>query len=394
MSDPVPSEVFLRFEESLPGPRPGRRRSVLEKLERKPQRGSKKRLGGSFTVSMIVHAGILVVLGLITHIVGLPSMIAINSAIEGPDDSALHSPELLVLGDLSESTPNPTESEVSLLPKIAAPTPAELLTGQAASGSLTSGGGGGGAGGTGQGGFFGVPLNENSIVFVLDRSGSMRGDRLSRVQYELRSAINGLGDDQKFNVLMYNSDVAHALPSSRTDLLPASNANRRKAVDAAMKYSASGGTNGVLAIQEALKLRPEAIVFLTDGEFDINVEEDVFDENKQGATIHTVSIGDGTSLDVLKKIASGSRGRFQHVFVKKHQQQNNTASVRKSRDADRLLRVALGLVSRRKLDKAREYCQKIIKDYPKYNEALRAKEILKEIGETKDALLLRRLGAK
>jgi hypothetical protein len=193
MSDPVPSEEFLRFEESLPGPRRGQRRSVLEQLERKPRPGSKTRLGGSFTVSMLVHVGILIALGLITHIVGLPSMITINSAIEGPDDSALHSPELLILGDLSESTPNPTESEVSMLPKIAAPTPAELLAGQAASGSLTSGGGGGGAGGTGQGGFFGVPLNENSIVFVLDRSGSMKGGRLSRVQYELRSAINGLG---------------------------------------------------------------------------------------------------------------------------------------------------------------------------------------------------------
>jgi len=204
----------------------------------------------------------------------------------------------------------------------------------------------------------------------------------------------GLGADQKFNVLMYNSDVAHALPSSRTDLLPASDANRKKAVDAAMTYSASGGTNGVLAIQEALKLRPEAIVFLTDGEFEIDVEEDVFDENKQGTTIHTVSIGDGTSLDVLKKIAGGSRGRFQHVFVKKQQQQNNTVSVRKSRDADRLLRVARGLISRKKLDKAREYCQKIVKDYPNYNEALKAKEILKEIGETKDDLLQRQLGAK
>jgi hypothetical protein len=394
MSDPVPSEEFLKFEESLPGSRRGQRRSALEKLERKPRPGSKTRLGGSFTVSMIVHAGILVALGLVTHIVGLPSLMIINSSIEGPDDSALHSPELLMLADLSESTPNPTESEVSMLPKIAAPTPAELLTGQAASGSLASGGGGGGANGTGQGGFFGLPLNENSIVFVLDRSGSMRGGRLSRVQYELRSAINGLSADQKFNVLMYNSDVAHALPTSRTDLLPASDANRKKAVDAAMTYSASGGTNGVLAIQEALKLRPEAIVFLTDGEFDINVEEDVFDENKQGTTIHTVSIGDGTSLEVLRQIASGSRGRFQHVFVKKQRQQNNTTSVRKSRDADRLLRVARGLVDRKKLDKAREYCQKIIADYPNYNEALKAKEILKQIGETKDDLLLRQLGAK
>ena len=394
MIDPVPSEELLKFAESLPGPRRGQRRSVLEKLERKRRRGSKKRLGGSFTVSMVVHTGILVVLGLITHIVGLPSMIVINSAIEGPDDSALHSPELLMLGDLSESTPNPTKSEVSLLPKIAAPTPAELLAGQAASGSLSSGGGGGGAGGTGRGGFFGVPLNENSIVFVLDRSGSMKGDRLLRVQYELRSAINGLGKDQKFNVLMYNTDVSHALPTSRTDLLPASDDNQKKAVDAAMTYAASGGTNGVLAIQAALKLRPEAIVFLTDGEFDINVEDDVFSENQQGTTIHTVSIGDGTSLDVLRKIAGGSKGRFQHVFVQKQENQSNTVAAQKSRDAERLLRVARGLVSRRKFDAARKYCQKIVTDYPNYDEARKAQEILKEIGATKDDLLLRQLGAK
>ena len=403
---PPAKDVFVRMSDSassktLPEADPvrirtgrARRRSVLEKLDRKPVRGSGKRMGGSVTVSVLVHLGILILLGVITHVVGLPSpMIVIQSGMEGWDDSSLHSPELLMLGDLNASVPSPTESPVSMLPKIKTPNPFDMLAGQSASGSTTNGGG---AGGTGKGGFFGVPLNENSIVFVLDRSGSMRGDRIQRVQYELRSAINGLGPEQKFNVLLYNSDVEHALPSSRM-LLPASDSNREQAVKAASDFSATGGTNGALAIREALKLKPEAIVFLTDGEFEIDVEVDVFGENKQGTTIHTVSIGDGTSLDVLKKIAGGSQGRFQHVYVENQQNQSpqrNTAAAIKSRDAQRLLRMAQGLERRRKFDKAREYCQKLIQEYSKYGEAKQAKEILKRIGATKDDLLLKQLGAK
>lgn len=371
------------------------RGSVLETLERKPRQGSGTRLGGSVTVSMIIHAAILLVLGVITHVVGLPSpMIVIQSGMEGWDDSSLHSPEILLAGDQNESLPGPTESPVSLLPKIPSPTVFEALSSQRASGSRTDGGGGGGAGGTGKGGFFGVPLNEKSIVFVLDRSGSMRGDRIQRVHYELQSAINGLAPDQKFNVLVYNSDVSHALPSSRM-LLPATSTNRRLAVKATRDYSATGGTNGALAIREALKLKPEAIVFLTDGEFDIDIEVDVFEENKQGTTIHTVSIGDGTSLDVLRKIAGGSQGRFQHVYVEKQksQHQNSTAAIR-SRDAQRLLRMAAGLERRRKFDKAREYCQKLIQEYSKHAEAEIAKEILARIDETESDQLLNHLKSR
>ncbi len=397
MSDSAPSKTLPEVEPVRIRTGRAPERSVLKKLDRKPIRASGKRMGGSLTVSMLVHFGILVVLGLITHVVGLPSpMIIIQSGMEGWDDSSLHAPEFLMTDDLSESLPSPTESPVSMLPKIKAPNAFELLAGQSATGSQSNGGGGGGASGSGKGGFFGLPLSENSIVFVLDRSGSMRGDRIQRVQYELRSAINGLAPDQKFNVLLYNSDVAHALPASRTELLPASDANRDKALDAAMTYSATGGTNGALAIREALKLKPEAIVFLTDGEFEIDVQVDVFEENRQGTTIHTVSIGDGTSLDVLKKIAGGSQGRFQHVYVRKqqNQQSNNTTAAIRSRDAQRLLRMAAGLERRKKFDKAREYCQKLIQEYAKYEEAKKAKEILARIGATKDDQLLRQLGAK
>jgi len=312
----------------------------------------------------------------------------IDSGFGGQGDSTQPAPEMLLPENQLDSADSSTELAVTQLANAAVPVPFELLMGQMNAASLTAAGDGEGGRGTGDGGFFGVPLKDNSIVFVLDRSGSMQGGRIQRVQYELQSAINGLAPDQLFNVLLYNSGVAHALPVSLTGLLPASDTNRKKAIAAALTYPATGGTNGVLAIQEALKLRPEAIVFLTDGEFEINVESDVLDENPQRTKIHTVSIGDGTSLEILRRIARVSRGRFQHVQVERLQNPNGSPAISRvdRRNAARLLRLALGLERRRKFDRARDCCRKLLQEYPRLPEVRQAKEILKRIGSTGNGL--------
>jgi len=357
-------------------------RSVADSVTLGARLRSKNTVGGSLAVSLAVHGLILLVLGLVTCIVGLPSpMVIIHSRINGPAESSLLSPEMLFPEKQPELSASSMELTDTLLPKVALPVPAELLANRLELASQTAGDGGQGTGGTASGVFFGVPLTENSIVFVLDRSGSMQGGRIQRVHYELQSAINGLAPDQFFNVLLYNSEVVYALPVSHTGLLPASDMNRKKVLAAARACPATGGTNGVLAIQQALQLRSEAIVFLTDGEFEIHVENDVIQKNSQRTMIHTVSIGDGASLEVLRRIARSSSGKFQHVSVENVQRPHRPViSPVDRRAADRLLRLAKGLERRRKFDRARDCCRKILKEYPQLPEVTQAEEMLQRIG--------------
>ena len=337
---------------------------------------SKQRPGGSLTFSLAVHGVVLLVMALIARRAGhLDQMMIIDSGFRESERLSQSAPEMLIPGDQSEEPADFTELAVTSLTLAAAPVRFELPISQVDSVSAAAAGGG-----TDGGGFFGVPLKENSIVFVLDRSGSMQGARIQRVHYELQTAINGLGSDQLFNVLLYNSHVAFALPASLRGLLPASVTNRKTALAAAMAFPATGGTNGVLAIQEALKLRPDAVVFLTDGEFDIHVESDVFEENPQRTKIHTISIGDGTSLEILRRIARGSAGRFQHVQVEEFQNANRSVvSTADRRDAERLLRLAKGLERRRKVDRARTCCHEILRRYPQLPEVSQARLMLQRI---------------
>lgn len=105
------------------------------------------------------------------------------------------------------------------------------------------------------------------VVFVLDRTGSMAGEKIKQARKALLFCLNNLRPQDRFDVITFNESP---------DLLarklePASDANVAKAKHFVEDIEASGGTNIDEALRAALSLlkdedgQQKMVVFLTDG---------------------------------------------------------------------------------------------------------------------------------
>ncbi|MCX7804113.1 MAG: VWA domain-containing protein [Planctomycetota bacterium] len=106
------------------------------------------------------------------------------------------------------------------------------------------------------------------IVFVLDTSGSMAGDKMEQAKSGFKFCIRQLNPNDRFNLIPFSTDVRPISPN----LLPAARENVEKAVKAVEELEATGGTNIAEAITTALANdfstdpgRARLIIFMTDG---------------------------------------------------------------------------------------------------------------------------------
>jgi Ca-activated chloride channel family protein len=101
------------------------------------------------------------------------------------------------------------------------------------------------------------------IILVLDRSGSMEGEKFTQAQEAARYILGHLNPDDKFDLIAFNS----SLDSYATRLRPASEAE--DAISWINNLSALGSTDIDRALQEAASIanteRPTYLIFLTDG---------------------------------------------------------------------------------------------------------------------------------
>jgi Ca-activated chloride channel family protein len=101
------------------------------------------------------------------------------------------------------------------------------------------------------------------VLLVLDRSGSMEGEKFRQAQEALRYILESLGEQDRFNVIAFSTGVE----SFATGLRPAGEAGEARAwVD---RLSAQGSTDINRALLEAAAMadaeRPTYLIFLTDG---------------------------------------------------------------------------------------------------------------------------------
>ena len=101
------------------------------------------------------------------------------------------------------------------------------------------------------------------IVLVLDRSGSMEGEKFEQAVEAARFVIGHLNDDDRFNIITFSSSV----DSFAAGLRPASEAP--EAERWLKEQAANGATDINRALLEAVEIfgdtRPSYLVFLTDG---------------------------------------------------------------------------------------------------------------------------------
>jgi Mg-chelatase subunit ChlD len=118
--------------------------------------------------------------------------------------------------------------------------------------------------------FFGLEAAGNKFVYVLDRSDSMGENheaRMKAAKDELLNSLKDLDQRQQFYIIFYNEAPRLFDPGiSKGRLVFATDDNKRRAEEFVAGVHPDGGTNHMAALTAALRLRPDVIFLLTDGE--------------------------------------------------------------------------------------------------------------------------------
>jgi hypothetical protein len=97
-------------------------------------------------------------------------------------------------------------------------------------------------------------------------------------------------------------------------LLPATTGNRSKAAKWIKAFRPEGDTAPEDAIERALKMKPQVIYFLTDGEIPNTTRSTAQRFNTEHKTvIHTIAFEYEGGAEQLRGIAADSRGKYRFV---------------------------------------------------------------------------------
>ena len=172
--------------------------------------------------------------------------------------------------------------------------------------------------------FFGTEIKSERIVFVIDVSGSMEGDRLAKSKKQLMECISGLRPGSSFTVACYSNQVRIWQPK----LQPANQQNKDKAISFVETLRANGNTYTLEALLRAFDTADaDTIVLLSDGAPTQNkpngerwTEEEILNEvsgtNKgKQWQIHTFGFGaaGGELVKFMKDLAEANDGTFTKI---------------------------------------------------------------------------------
>jgi Ca-activated chloride channel family protein len=162
---------------------------------------------------------------------------------------------------------------------------------------------------------------KREVILVLDRSGSMAGEKLEQVRAAALQVLEGLEDGEAFNIIVYHEAVESFAPEPVIK-----NAETMRAARAYIKgLGVRGGTNIHDALLEALRLKPTEgcipiVLFLTDGLPTVgNTSEKAIREvaskaNPHERRIFTFGAGVDVNTPLLDKIALETRATASFVL--------------------------------------------------------------------------------
>lgn len=119
-------------------------------------------------------------------------------------------------------------------------------------------------------GLFGLEAEGRRVVYVLDRSASTGGgdaSPLAASKRELLRSVASLSEVQQFHLIFYNHRPRLFSPTGGPGrLVFATEENRREAESFVESIRADGGTDHAEAIRAAVRLGPDLIFMVTDGD--------------------------------------------------------------------------------------------------------------------------------
>ncbi len=158
-----------------------------------------------------------------------------------------------------------------------------------------------------------------TVIFVLDRTGSMVGEKIDQAKGALKYCLKSLKPGDHFNVISFNETPDVLNP----ELMSASKENTKKALEYVDKLDASGGTNLNEAVKKALALSKSGayIVLLTDGLPTVgeqNIEtilKNAKEANSHKARVFTFGVGYDVNTHLLDLMTEQSGGVPEYVLA-------------------------------------------------------------------------------
>ena len=165
------------------------------------------------------------------------------------------------------------------------------------------------------------PAIKREVTLVIDRSGSMQGEKIKQARAAALQVVEGLEDGEAFNIIDYSDSLARfseqpVIKDRQTIVQARAYINRLKA---------DGGTNIHDALVEAMNQSPTAqmlplTIFLTDGlptsgeTRESAIRNAVIAANKHKRRIFSFGVGFDVNAPLLTSIANATRATATFVF--------------------------------------------------------------------------------
>ncbi len=165
------------------------------------------------------------------------------------------------------------------------------------------------------------------VVFVIDTSGSMAGEKIDQARSALKFCVDKLDDRDSFNIVRFSTGFDAVFE----EMTPATKENRSKARTKIDAFTAAGGTNITDAMRAALDMRkntkeeglrkstgkPFVIVFITDGQGNDAPENTLKMVREHpasdGAHIFSFGVGHDVNTILLDQLATNFSGKPTYV---------------------------------------------------------------------------------
>jgi hypothetical protein len=173
---------------------------------------------------------------------------------------------------------------------------------------------------------FGVEAQGRKFVYVFDRSGSMgepANRPLAAAKAELIRSLDRLQSVHQFHLIFYNTEPSVFNPTGvRGRLVFGTDENKEAARRFIESIPADGGTNHYDPLLVAVRLRPDVIFLLTDGEQKDDLSGDdlahIRRVNDGIAQIQVIQFASTPySSNSLKRLAEENRGQHTYYDIRK-----------------------------------------------------------------------------
>jgi len=159
-----------------------------------------------------------------------------------------------------------------------------------------------------------------TVVFALDRSGSMAGQKVEQARNALKFVLNNLREGDTFNIIAYDDRVETFKP----ELQRYNEESRAQAMRFIDSINDGGSTNIDGALKRAFELvgetgRPSYVIFLTDGlptageQNPANIAASARSANRGKARLFTFGVGFDVNARLLDQLTTENSGTTEYV---------------------------------------------------------------------------------